>query len=226
MHLPTALPELWVTESPLGEPEPLLILRRHTRVPRQALPGPHGGREKAKTFPSVASDAGGPRSAKLQVWSCVPSHFSSPSGGGCIRQLQFCKCSVRLAHIPAHPVSLPSVMGTHWLAAAGESLGVLCHTELAKLLCWSLVDTGGMLSWALSRQKSRLLRSSVITADSSLSRPLSILRPPSETPDIRYPFVPRPHPFVWYLQRESECRWESVALAHPAGLIHRLNVAS
>lgn len=127
MHLPTALPELWVTESPLGEPEPLLILRRHTRVPRQALPGPHGGREKAKTFPSVASDAGGPRSAKLQVWSCAPSHFSSPSGGGCIRQLQFCKCSVRLAHIPAHPVSLPSVMGTHWLAAAGESLGV-CAT--------------------------------------------------------------------------------------------------
>lgn len=49
-------------------------------------------------------------------------------------------------------------------------------------------------------------------ADSSLSCPLSILRPPSETPIVCYPYVPHSHPLVWYLQRKSECRWESVVL--------------
>lgn len=51
MHLPTAQPEPWVNKSPLGEPERLLILKKYTRLPQQALPGPHGGREKAKPFP-------------------------------------------------------------------------------------------------------------------------------------------------------------------------------
>lgn len=75
------------------------------------------------------------------------------------------------------------------------------HTELARLLYWSLVDTGGMLSWTHPCQKSR-----------PLSCPLSILRPPSETPIVCYPYVPHSHPLVWYLQRKSECRWESVVL--------------
>ena len=60
--------------------------------------------------------------------------------------------------------------------------------------------------------------------------PIVYPQPPSEThewpPDIHFPLVPRPHPFVWCLQRESECRWECVALTWLGRYIDRLNVPS
>jgi hypothetical protein len=175
MHLPTTLPELWVTKSPLGEPEQLLILKKHTRVPRQALPGPNGGGEKATPFPllPVMQEVPGQTSCK-----CGPVLISDHQAGWMQQAASVLQMLCETG--PAHPVCVCLCNGNTLVGCCRREPGGSCHThtQLAELLCWSLVDPGGMLFWAHSCQKSCWLHSLAVTADSSLSRPLSILSPP------------------------------------------------
>lgn len=108
MHLPTTLPELWVTKSPLGEPEQLLILKKHTRVPRQALPGTNRGGGKAKPFPLllVMQEVPGQPSCKC---GRVPHPISDYQAGWMQQAASVLQMLCETG--PAHPVCVPSAMG-------------------------------------------------------------------------------------------------------------------
>lgn len=166
----------------VGHQEP--IRRTRTAIdPDEAHQGPTTGtswaqrrRKKAKKpFPllPVMQEVPGQPSRK-----CGPlPHLISDHQAGWTQQA----VSVLQMLCETGPTGPPCVCALcHGLAAAGESPGCSCHThtELVNLLCWSLVDTGGMLSWVYSCQKRLWLQSLTTTADSSLSRPLSILSPP------------------------------------------------
>lgn len=150
MHLPTALPELWVTTSPLGEPEQLLILKKHTRVPRQALPGPRRERGKAKKpfpLPPVMQEVPGQPSCKCgPVPLSSPFHFISGHRMGWLQQA----ASVLQILCETDPHRYPPCVcalchGNTLAGCCRREPGGSCHTHTrwARLLCWSLVDTGG-----------------------------------------------------------------------------------
>lgn len=61
-------------QEPIREPEQLLIPGEIQQGPTAGTSWAQQRKEKGKSFSSVASDAEGPRSAMLQVWSRTPSH--------------------------------------------------------------------------------------------------------------------------------------------------------
>lgn len=204
MHLPPALPELWVTESPLGEPEQLLILKKYPRVPRQNFLGATeaGKRQNLPLLLPLMLEVPGQPSR-----NCGPApHLISGHQAGWTQQAaSVLKMLCVTGPAPTHPVCVTSARAG---CCRSKPWGFMPHPHrIGKPV---LLVSGGHRTDALldhSRQKSSLLHSLAITADFPLSLLLSTLKPHqrlTRPSDILYPFVPHPHPFVWYLQRESD----------------------